>query len=146
MPADAALVDQTRSAIAAVAGVLYGAKDGFVSPDICTFQQSIMVLAMVILGGLGNSYGALLGAAQEQRGAEDHLDFFLGFLAVAHQMQQVSAEKGHRDRAEDHEADQALVDVVELLDQGIDARLVEPQRFNTWPLVNSVLPRSQRHR
>jgi len=51
------------AAIAAVAGVLYGAKDGFVSPDICTFQTSIMVLAMVILGGLGNSYGALLGAA-----------------------------------------------------------------------------------
>jgi branched-chain amino acid transport system permease protein len=51
------------AAIAAVAGVLYGAKDGFVSPDICNFQQSIMVLAMVILGGLGNSYGALLGAA-----------------------------------------------------------------------------------
>ena len=51
------------AAIAAVAGVLYGAKDGFVSPDICAFQQSIMVLAMVILGGLGNSYGALLGAA-----------------------------------------------------------------------------------
>jgi branched-chain amino acid transport system permease protein len=51
------------AAIAAVAGVLYGAKDGFVSPAMCEFQQSIMVLAMVILGGLGNSYGALLGAA-----------------------------------------------------------------------------------
>ena len=51
------------AAIAAVAGVLYGAKDGFVSPDICAFRESIMVLAMVILGGLGNSYGALLGAA-----------------------------------------------------------------------------------
>jgi len=51
------------AAIAAVGGVLYGAKDGFVSPDICTFQQSIMVLAMVILGGLGNSYGVMLGAA-----------------------------------------------------------------------------------
>jgi branched-chain amino acid transport system permease protein len=50
-------------AVAAVAGVLYGAKDGFVSPDICNFQQSIMVLAMVILGGLGNSYGVILGAA-----------------------------------------------------------------------------------
>ena len=25
-----------------------------------------------------------------------------------------------------------------------DARLVEPQRFNTWPLVRSVLPRSRR--
>jgi branched-chain amino acid transport system permease protein len=51
------------AAIAAVAGVLYGAKDGFISPDICAFRESIMVLAMVILGGLGNSYGALLGAA-----------------------------------------------------------------------------------
>ena len=51
------------AAVAAVAGVLYGAKDGFVSPALCEFNQSIMVLAMVILGGLGNSYGALLGAA-----------------------------------------------------------------------------------
>ncbi len=51
------------AAIAAVAGVLAGASDGFVSPVMCEFQQSIMVLAMVILGGLGNSYGALLGAA-----------------------------------------------------------------------------------
>jgi branched-chain amino acid transport system permease protein len=51
------------AAIAAMAGVIYGAMDGFISPEICTFQQSVMVLAMVILGGLGNSYGALLGAA-----------------------------------------------------------------------------------
>jgi branched-chain amino acid transport system permease protein len=51
------------AAIAAVAGVIYGATDGFIDPGVCTFQQSIMVLAMVILGGLGNSYGALLGAA-----------------------------------------------------------------------------------
>jgi branched-chain amino acid transport system permease protein len=51
------------AAIAAVAGVLSGAKDNFVDPDLGAFQQSIMVLAMVILGGLGNSYGALLGAA-----------------------------------------------------------------------------------
>ena len=51
------------AAIAAVAGVIYAALDGYISPDIATFQQSIMVLAMVILGGLGNTYGALLGAA-----------------------------------------------------------------------------------
>jgi len=51
------------AAIAAVAGVLSAAKDGYISPVICEFQQSIMILAMVILGGLGNSYGALLGAA-----------------------------------------------------------------------------------
>jgi branched-chain amino acid transport system permease protein len=51
------------AAVAAVAGVIYGAKNGYVSPAMCEFQQSIMILAMVILGGLGNSYGALLGAA-----------------------------------------------------------------------------------
>ena len=51
------------AAIAAVAGVIAGAKDGFVSPALGEFAQSITILAMVILGGLGNSYGALLGAA-----------------------------------------------------------------------------------
>ncbi len=51
------------AAIAALAGVLYGAMNGYVSPDLCNFQNSIQILAMVILGGLGNSYGALLGAA-----------------------------------------------------------------------------------
>jgi len=51
------------AAVAAVAGVLYGAKDGFVSPALGEFQQSITILAMVILGGLSNTYGALLGAA-----------------------------------------------------------------------------------
>jgi branched-chain amino acid transport system permease protein len=51
------------AAIAAVAGVLSGASDGFVSPTLCQFNQSITILAMVILGGLGNTYGVLLGAA-----------------------------------------------------------------------------------
>jgi branched-chain amino acid transport system permease protein len=50
------------AAIAALAGVICGAKDGFVSPALGEFPQSITILAMVILGGLGNSYGALLGA------------------------------------------------------------------------------------
>jgi len=44
-----------------VAGVLSGAKDGFVSPAMCDFSNHHGA-AMVILGGLGNSYGALLGA------------------------------------------------------------------------------------
>ncbi len=51
------------AAIAASAGVIYDAREGFISPALCSFQVSIMILAMVILGGLGNSYGALLGAA-----------------------------------------------------------------------------------
>jgi branched-chain amino acid transport system permease protein len=51
------------AAVAALAGVLSGAKDGFVSPELCQFQNSVMVLAMVILGGLGNTYGVIFGAA-----------------------------------------------------------------------------------
>jgi branched-chain amino acid transport system permease protein len=51
------------AAIAALAGVLFAAKVGLVIPTDYDFQKSITVLAMVIIGGLGNSYGALLGAA-----------------------------------------------------------------------------------
>jgi branched-chain amino acid transport system permease protein len=51
------------AAIAALAGVLFAAKVGLVIPGDYDFQKSITVLAMVIIGGLGNSYGALLGAA-----------------------------------------------------------------------------------
>jgi branched-chain amino acid transport system permease protein len=51
------------AAIASAAGVLYDAREGFISPALCQFQISVMILAMVILGGLGNTYGALVGAA-----------------------------------------------------------------------------------
>jgi branched-chain amino acid transport system permease protein len=51
------------AAIAAVAACSTAPRTASSAPPSATFQQSIMVLAMVILGGLGNSYGALLGAA-----------------------------------------------------------------------------------
>ena len=51
------------AAVGALAGVLYAAQTGFIDPSLAEFQRSITVLAMVILGGLGNNYGALLGAA-----------------------------------------------------------------------------------
>lgn len=47
---------------AGIAGTLFAAKMRFISPESFTFMESIMVLSMVILGGLGNSYGAVLGA------------------------------------------------------------------------------------
>jgi branched-chain amino acid transport system permease protein len=34
----------------------------FVSPESFTFIESVLILSMVILGGLGNTYGAVLGA------------------------------------------------------------------------------------
>ncbi len=48
---------------AGIAGSLFAAKQGFISPDSFTFYESVLVLCMVVLGGLGNVAGALLGAA-----------------------------------------------------------------------------------
>jgi branched-chain amino acid transport system permease protein len=48
--------------LAGVAGCVFAAKQGTVSPDSFDFVVSVMVLAMVVLGGLGNIYGVLLGA------------------------------------------------------------------------------------
>jgi branched-chain amino acid transport system permease protein len=44
-------------------GVLYSANRTFVSPESFSFLQSIGVLTMVILGGLGSIPGVILGAA-----------------------------------------------------------------------------------
>lgn len=48
---------------AAVAGVFYAAYVGFIDPVMGAFEQSILVLAMVILGGMGSVAGALMGSA-----------------------------------------------------------------------------------
>lgn len=48
--------------IAGLAGCVFAAKQGTVSPDSFDFVVSVMVLAMVVLGGLGNIKGVLLGA------------------------------------------------------------------------------------
>lgn len=48
--------------IAGIAGAVFAAKQGTVSPDSFDFVVSVMVLAMVVLGGLGNIAGAILGA------------------------------------------------------------------------------------
>lgn len=45
-----------------VAGVLFASFQGFVSPESFTLQESIVVLAMVVLGGIGHVPGVILGA------------------------------------------------------------------------------------
>jgi len=50
------------SFIAGVAGCIFAAKQGTISPDSFDFVVSVMVLAMVVLGGLGNISGVILGA------------------------------------------------------------------------------------
>ncbi|MEO5764997.1 MAG: ABC transporter ATP-binding protein [Casimicrobiaceae bacterium] len=45
-----------------VAGGMFSAIQGFVSPESFVLVESINVLAMVVLGGMGNIFGVVLGA------------------------------------------------------------------------------------
>jgi branched-chain amino acid transport system permease protein len=48
--------------LASIAGVLFAMKDGVVNPELLVWNQSGVVLLMIILGGLGHLRGAMLGA------------------------------------------------------------------------------------
>ena len=50
------------AAVAGVAGAIFAAKQGTITPDSFDFILSVMVLAMVVLGGLGSVPGAIVGA------------------------------------------------------------------------------------
>lgn len=45
-----------------VAGSMFGAFQGFISPESFSLQESIMVVAMVVLGGIGHIPGVIVGA------------------------------------------------------------------------------------
>lgn len=51
------------ASFAGAVGVLFGAKNTFVSPESFNLLQSISVIAMVIVGGMGSIKGAMFGAA-----------------------------------------------------------------------------------
>jgi branched-chain amino acid transport system permease protein len=50
------------ASFASAVGVVFAAKEVFINPESFTFMESIGVLAMVILGGMGSVPGAVLGA------------------------------------------------------------------------------------
>jgi branched-chain amino acid transport system permease protein len=45
-----------------VAGGMFAAIQGFVSPESFVLVESVMIVAMVVLGGMGNIWGVILGA------------------------------------------------------------------------------------
>ena len=49
-------------ALAGLAGYLWGAQTGFVNPELMGFHMSAHAIMMVILGGMGNFAGAMVGA------------------------------------------------------------------------------------
>jgi branched-chain amino acid transport system permease protein len=52
----------TGAAFAGAMGMVFAVKQTFISPESFTFVESIAILAMVILGGLGSIPGAIIGA------------------------------------------------------------------------------------
>ena len=50
------------ASFAGAVGVLFASKQVFINPESFTFMESIGVLAMIILGGMGSIPGAILGA------------------------------------------------------------------------------------
>ena len=49
-------------ALAGLAGYLWGVQSGYVNPELLGFQMSAHTIMMVILGGMGNFAGAVVGA------------------------------------------------------------------------------------
>ncbi|WP_246702540.1 branched-chain amino acid ABC transporter permease [Starkeya sp. ORNL1] len=64
-------IDTTKVKLAAFAfsasiggagGVIFAAMQRFVSPESFTFWESLVIVLVIVVGGLGNPFGALLGA------------------------------------------------------------------------------------
>jgi branched-chain amino acid transport system permease protein len=45
-----------------VSGTMFGSFQGFISPESFTLMESVMIVAMVVLGGVGHLPGVILGA------------------------------------------------------------------------------------
>jgi len=50
------------ASFAGIAGGMFAAIQGFISPESFVLTESVMVLSMVVLGGMGNIWGVVLGA------------------------------------------------------------------------------------
>ena len=50
------------AAVGGAAGVLYASKHLFIAPEMFTLNVSVLILACVVLGGIGNIWGVIVGA------------------------------------------------------------------------------------
>jgi branched-chain amino acid transport system permease protein len=88
------------AAVAGFAGTFYASHLSFASPQQFNFSQSVLILCMVILGGMGNMWGVILGAIiiymlqtvvliqlpnwLHTIGQSAHIDFLVTFSAKVH--------------------------------------------------------------
>ncbi len=53
----------TSATIGAIAGVMFAASQRFVSPESFSLQESVLIVLMIVIGGIGNILGIVVGAA-----------------------------------------------------------------------------------
>ena len=75
------------AAFAGFAGSFFAARQGLVTPESFTFIESAMILAIVVLGGMGSQLGVLLAAAvmvllQEMRGFAEYRMLVFGLVMI----------------------------------------------------------------
>jgi len=78
----------SSAAIGSIAGAIFAASQRFVSPESFTLQESVLIVLMIVIGGIGNILGILIGASilillpELLREFAEWRIFFLGLLMV----------------------------------------------------------------
>lgn len=78
----------TSATIGSIAGVLFAASQRFVSPESFTLQESILIVLLIVIGGIGNIFGIVAGASilillpEVLRELAEWRILFLGLLMV----------------------------------------------------------------
>jgi branched-chain amino acid transport system permease protein len=53
----------TSATIGSIAGVIFAASQRFVSPESFSLQESVLIVLMIVVGGIGNILGIVVGAS-----------------------------------------------------------------------------------
>jgi branched-chain amino acid transport system permease protein len=110
------------AALGATAGLLFASKQAYVEPTGFALNLSFLFVAMVVIGGSGNMYGAMLGAflitylPERFREFQDWRPFAFGVAMVAVMVLRPQGLVPSRRRAREfedrkHEAEEAATDV-----------------------------------
>jgi branched-chain amino acid transport system permease protein len=84
------------------AGAFFATRQGFISPESFTFQESALVLAIVVLGGMGSQLGvalaalAMIGGFELFRGLENYRMLVFGMAMVLIMIWRPRGLIGHR--------------------------------------------------
>jgi branched-chain amino acid transport system permease protein len=92
----------TGAMFGGIAGAFFATRQGFISPESFTFQESALVLAIVVLGGMGSQLGValaaltLIGGFELFRGLDQYRMLVFGMAMVLLMIWRPRGLIGHR--------------------------------------------------